>query len=221
MDSSKIVDLSHTLELGIPAWPTQARYGSVVYESYDYGDPALHSAITFSEHTGTHIDAPRHFFKDGVSVDLLPVGTVFGRAVLIEAQHIAPKEAYGIDDFSSFEETNGAIQKGDIVFFHFGWDAKWAVQPNCSSYLKDWPGVSREVAEQLLSRGVSAVGCDALSLDPYGAPNHCHHVLLGNNVPIIENLANLEQLPVFSFVIGLPNKFKDGSGSPLRIIALT
>lgn len=61
-----------------------------------------------------------------------------------------------------------------------------------------------------------------LALDPFGSEKYpSHQVLLGNRIPILENLTNLKKIPVFSYIIGLANKIKDGSGSPIRIIALT
>jgi kynurenine formamidase len=69
------VDLSHALEEGIPAWPTHARFGRTLYESYEYGDVARHYGLTLSEHTGTHVDAPLHFIQDGPAhygVDTVP-----------------------------------------------------------------------------------------------------------------------------------------------------
>ena len=54
----KVVDLSHSLEEGIPAWPTHARFGRTIYEDYALGDVARHYGMTMSEHTGTHMDAP-------------------------------------------------------------------------------------------------------------------------------------------------------------------
>ena len=54
------VDLSHALEEDVPAYPTHARFGKALYESYEYGDVARHYGLTMSEHTGTHMDAPLH-----------------------------------------------------------------------------------------------------------------------------------------------------------------
>src|SRR4028118_1138179 len=54
------VDLSHTLEEGIPAWPTHVRFSSTLYESQAFGDVATHHGLTIGEHTGTHIDARIH-----------------------------------------------------------------------------------------------------------------------------------------------------------------
>jgi kynurenine formamidase len=217
---ARIVDLSYTLETGMPAWPTQARYSSVVYESYDQGDAAVHSGITLSEHTGTHIDAPRHFVKGACPVDKLPLEAIMGRAYTMDASFLSPKAVLSSRAIQQFEEAHGPIEKGDIVMFRFGWDKKYRIQPGSGEYLKNWPGLAGEGAEYLLLKGVKAVGCDALSLDAYGDDsNPCHHALLGNGVPIIENITNLWMLPVVSFVIGLPNKFKDGSGSPVRLTA--
>jgi kynurenine formamidase len=217
---TEAVDLSYTLEEKMPAWPTQARYGAVVYESYEYGDSALHSMITLSEHTGTHIDAPKHFIPGGLSVDELPLKTVMGRGVTISALGLKERDALPLQAVKDFEAEQGAIKEGDIVMFRFGWDAKYRLQPESAPYLKDWPGLSSEGAEYLAARKVKAVGCDTLALDAFGAgTNPCHRILLGKGIPIIENIRNLEKLPAFSYCIGLPNKFKNGSGSPIRLVA--
>jgi kynurenine formamidase len=216
---SRVLDLTHTLEPGMPAWPTQARYGSVIYESYDWGDGALHSMITMSEHTGTHIDAPKHFIRGGCPVDELPPSSIMGRGVNVNAVFVEPRGLFGLEQLKDFEAGQGEIRKGDIVMFRFGWDSKYRLAPDAAEYLRDWPGLAPDAAEYLAGRRVAAVGCDTLALDPYGSDNPCHPILLGENIPILENIDNLSKLPVFSYVIGLPNKFKGGSGSPIRLIA--
>ena len=219
---SRITDLSRTLEPLMPAWPTQARFGSVVYDSYDYGGADLHSMITMSEHTGTHIDAPRHFIRGGCPIDELPLKAVMGRGVKIDALDTAECGLLGRSALEEFEEKHGEIRKGDIVMFRFGWDKKYRLQPDAAEYLKNWPGLSKEAAGYLAEREIAAAGCDALAIDPFGSrDNAAHHVLLGRGIPVIENIANLDQVPVFSCVIGLPNKFRGGSGSPIRLISLS
>jgi kynurenine formamidase len=216
---ARVIDLTHTLEPGMPAWPTQARYGAVVYESYDWGDAAIHSMITLSEHTGTHIDAPKHFIKGGCPVDELPPSSIMGRGVNISAVSAEPGGLFSLERLKEFEVKQGEIRKGDIVMFRFGWDSKYRLAPDTAEYLRDWPGLAPDAAEYLAGRQVAAVGCDTLALDAYGSDNPCHPILLGKNIPILENIDNLSKLPVFSYVIGLPNKFKGGSGSPIRLIA--
>lgn len=216
-----IVDLSYDFEFGMPAWPTQARYGVTVFESYDYGDESLHSQIIMSEHTGTHIDSPKHFISGGYPIDQMPTKKIMGRGVKIDASNLKAKEVLTLDQVIQFEEEKGEIAKGDIVLIRFGWEDKWALKANAKEFLKDWPGLSKEAALYFKEKEIAAVGCDTMSLDAFEAENSIsHEILLGNDVPIIENLCNLSKIPTCSYIIGLPMKFKGGSGSPIRIISL-
>lgn len=219
-DNARIIDLTYDMEENMPVWPTQARYGTIVYESYDFGDAAIHSLVSLSEHTGTHIDAPKHFIRGGCPVDQLDLKTVMGRGVTIDATKVRAKELLTLEQVKEFEHKHGDIKDGDIVMIRFGWDDKWALKPDCEAYLKDWPGLSEEAAKYFVKKHVSAVGCDTLALDAFGVEvNVCHQILLGEGIPIIENICNLSKLPIHSYVIGLPNKFKGGSGSPIRMVA--
>jgi kynurenine formamidase len=86
LESFELVDLSHTLQEGIPAWPTHARFGQTLYESYELGDVARHYGLSMSEHTGTHIDAPLHFIAEGSAhygVDGISLDRLVGRAATI------------------------------------------------------------------------------------------------------------------------------------------
>ncbi|MBP8640150.1 MAG: cyclase family protein [Oscillospiraceae bacterium] len=219
--NASVVDLSYTMEEKMPVWPTHARFGATIYESYEYGDVALQSMVSFGEHCGTHIDAPRHFIPGACPVDLLPTSSVMGRGVKIEAGFVKPRGLLTLESILNFEQENGEIKKGDIVMIHFGWDAKYRLQPDSHEFLSDWPGLSGEAAEYLAGKKVSAVGCDALSLDAFGAEaSVCHNALLGSGIPIIENICNLSNISVFTYVIGLPIKLRNGSGSPIRLVAL-
>lgn len=219
-DSSEIIDLSYTMETNMPVWPTHPRYGTVIYESYEFGDAAVQSMISLGEHTGTHMDAPKHFIAGGASIDKVDVKTVMGRGFLIEAVNLKAKESLTLKMVQEREKQVGTIKENDIILIRFGWDDKYALQPNGADFLKDWPGLSEEAALYFLEKKVSVVGCDTLSLDVFGTANCVsHEVLLGNGIPIIENICNLAKLSPLSYVIGLPNKFKDGSGSPIRLVA--
>ena len=88
LQSSDITDLSYTLEPGMPVWPTHARFGAIVYETYDEGAVSMHRQLSFGEHTGTHLDAPRHFFKDGASIAEVDATSVMGRGVMIDASFL-------------------------------------------------------------------------------------------------------------------------------------
>ena len=102
----------------------------------------------------------------------------------------------------------------------FGWEDKYAILPEDKGFLRDWPGLSEEAARYLAEKGVAVVGCDTLALDAFGVKRYIsHEILLGQGIPIMENLRNLGELPPFCAVVGLQNKFKGGSGSPIRLVA--
>jgi kynurenine formamidase len=220
-DGYEWIDLSHTLEEDIPAYPTHARFGRALYESYEYGDPALHYGLTTSEHTGTHVDAPLHFIPEGSAVDEISLDSLAGRAATIEATDLGEHDLLGVARIEAWEEEHGPIEAKDRVLIRYGWDRRWAAGPEGRRFLEDWPGLSGEAAEYLVGKGVSLVGCDTLAVDAtISTENPAHYALLGSEVYIVENLKNLDQLPPFCLFLALPLKIRGGSGSPVRAIAL-
>jgi kynurenine formamidase len=224
LESFKLVDLSHTLEEGIPAWPTHARFGHTLYESYELGDVARHYGLSMSEHTGTHIDAPLHFIAEGPAhygVDEISLDRLVGRAATIEATGLEPGGLLDADHIRSWEQEHGSIKTGDKVLFRYGWDERWGTGPEGRSFLEDWPGLGGDAAEYLVEKGISLVGCDTLAVDAAGSmENPAHYALLGNEVYIAENLKNLDRLASFCLFAAFPLRISGGSGSPVRAVAL-
>lgn len=218
------VDLSHTLEEDIPAWPTHARFGRALYESYELGDAACHYGLMMSEHTGTHMDAPLHFIAAGdahYGIDEVPLERLAGRAATIEATDLAPRETLTVDHIRDWEKKYGSIEQKDRVLVRFGWDERWATGPEGRRFLEDWPGLGQDAAEYLVEKEVSLVGCDTLAIDASGDEKFpAHYTLLGSEVYIIENLKNLDLLPPFCTFMAFPLKIRGGSGSPVRALAL-
>ncbi len=218
------VDLSHTLEENIPAWPTHARFGRALYESYELGDAACHYGLMMSEHTGTHMDAPLHFIAQGdahYGTDEIPLERLAGRAATIEATGLSPRETLTADHIREWEKKYGSIERKDRVLVRFGWDERWATGPEGRRFLEDWPGLGKDAAEYLVEKGVSLVGCDTLAIDASGDEKFpAHYTLLGSEVYIIENLKNLDLLPPFCTFMAFPLKIRGGSGSPVRAFAL-
>ena len=221
----EMVDLSHTLQVGIPTYPTHARFGQVLVEDYDLGDAARHYQVTMDEHNGTHMDAPLHFIPDGPAhygVDEVPLERLSGRAATIAAPpDLPPTGLLGSAYIRGWEEENGPLMPGDRVLLSYGWEKLWTTGREGRRFVAEWPGLSGEAAEYLVSRGVSVVGCDTLAVDASTTTeNPAHYALLGSEVYIIENLKNLTSLPPFCFVMAFPLKMKGGSGSPVRAVAL-
>ena len=218
------VDLSHALEEDIPAWPTHARFGRTLYESYEYGDVARHSGLTLGEHTGTHLDAPLHFIRSGPAhygVDDVPLDRLVCRAATMDATDLGPDGLLGVDRVREWEAEHVRIEAGDGVLIRYGWDERWGTGPAGRRFLDDWPGLGGAAAEYLAESGVSLVGCDTVSVDAAASgESPAHYALLGGEVCVVENLNNLDGLPPFCLFMAFPLKIRGGSGSPVRAVAL-
>lgn len=221
--SFAVIDLSQTLEEGMPAHAEHSRFFRMLWESYYHGDTAVAYQIIMSEHSGTHVDATAHFMREGhpqhIWIDEVDPTRIVGRAAVIDVEHAVRNGEFGVDVVAEFERSNGAIREGDIVLFHTGWSRKWAVRPENKAYTKGFPGPSPDLIGWLKERSLRAVGSDTLAFDTEGSQYPSHWELLGDGVHIIENLKNLELLPPFALFVALPLKIKGGSGSPIRAVA--
>lgn len=166
-----------------------------------------------STHTGTHMDAPSHFIPDSRTIDKIEVSRFVSRSILIKI----PKKAD--QQITLNDIINCKINANDTVVFATGWEKRF----KNDNYMMNNPGLSLDAAEYLVSNRVNAVAIDGPSIDR-GVDNNfnIHSALLSNDIPIIENLCNLEELSsVKSFTLIVnPLKLVGASGSPVRAIAL-
>ena len=88
-------------------------------------DGSYWRGVTLCEHSGTHIDALSHFFKDSENVDEIPLKRLIGRGVNIDVTHTPARGVTTVEDVKRFENEHGELKEGDIVCFRFGWDKKW------------------------------------------------------------------------------------------------
>jgi kynurenine formamidase len=223
----RVIDLSQTLEEHMPNFPTHAKFFHNLWENYALGGRSLSYQLVVHEHNGTHVDAPAHFLKDAsadahVTIERVPLSQLIGRGVHVDCRTIGAGEYASKQHLKEWESGHGAIESGDIVLFDVGWSANWKLRPNAGTYLGDWPGVGMDTAEYLLSKNIAAIGVDTLSPDPPDAlrAQPIHPVVLEKQVLIVENLCNLDQLPDFFLFLALPLKIREGSGSPIRAVAL-
>jgi kynurenine formamidase len=223
----RVIDLSQTLEEHMPRFPTHAMFFHNLWSSYKHGGRSLHYQLVMHEHNGTHVDAPAHFLSNAkpdayVTIERVPLAQLMGRGVRVDCRDIKTGEYVSKSRVSDWEGQHVPLQAGDIVLFDFGWAEKWALRPNDQQYVENWPGVGMDVAEYLLSKQAAALGVDTLSPDPPEAlrTRPIHPVVLEKQMLIIENLCNLNQLPDFFLFLALPLKIREGSGSPLRAVAL-
>jgi len=233
----KIVDLSHDYSAETVYWVTEegfkldTAFKGITDKGYYYTANSFRSA----EHGGTHLDAPIHFAEGRQSVDEIPLEKLVGHAIKIDVSDHAngsPDYLISVSDLESWEKEYGQIPDESIVLLYTGHSKYY---PDLIQYLGTdhkgpdaikelhFPGLSPEAARWLVeNRNINAIGIDTPSID-YGQSTHfeSHVILLSENIPAFENLANLDKIPQTGFeIVALPMKIKKGSGGPLRIIAL-
>ncbi len=234
--SYRTVDLTHALNAKTIYWPTSPT--TFKLDSLSYGQTPggwFYSSFAFSapEHGGTHLDAPIHFGEGHLTVDRVPLDRLIAPAVVIDVTaRTRADQDYRLtrDDVLAFERTNGRIPPGTIVLLRTGWSTRW---PDKKSYMGDdtpndasklhFPSYGVEAARLLIQeRRAAAIGVDAASID-YGASQDfmVHRIAAAADVPGIENLTNLNQLPATgALLFALPMKIEGGSGGPVRVVAL-
>lgn len=180
----------------------------------DHSIQITHMAM--SAHMGTHVDAPRHFFPDGPTIDEYPLERFSGPGIVIDVRR------RGVVPLHADEIAAADIRAGDFVLFCFGYGELFGAPA-----YTEHPFLTLEVAEVLLERRVAAVGVDLLTPDaPESAREPTfdwpvHHRLLGNDVLIIENLGpNLVDLVGLRVeVSAAPLIIRGADGAPARVTA--
>jgi kynurenine formamidase len=235
IDESKLVDLTYPLGEETIFWPTSPpfRFESKTAAPTPKGYWYAANVFTTAEHGGTHLDAPFHFAEHGWKADQIPVSRFIGPACVIDVTEKASADRdYRLttDDILAWESEHGRLPEGAIVLVRTGWGKFWTDR---LAYLGDdtpgddtrlhFPGLSKEAARMLVrERQVDAVGIDTASIDHGPSADFiAHQILFEANVPAFENLANLERLPESgATLIALPSRIAEGSGGPLRAVAL-
>lgn len=222
-------DLTHVLTPDFPVFPAyrpfrSTRLFNVETDGFSAGE------VAYAEHTGTHLDAPAHFYADGDSVDRLrPERLVAPLAVVSIAERAATDDdaLLTVDDLLAWERRHGRIAPGSVVALHSGWEARLD-QPGRflnadASGLMHAPGFSAEAARFLVDeRDVAGAATDTLSLDFGAAVSYdAHLALLGAGRYGLENVANLASVPPSGavLIVGGP-KHLGGTGGPARLLAL-
>jgi len=227
-----VVDLTHTLD---GKSPTYAVSDSPVYQAHAVAtidkDGYYGRDISLPEHFGTHLDAPAHFASGLWTVDQIPVERFVAPLVVMDVTAGAkrnPDYQVSVVDISKYEEAHGQIPMNAVVMAYTGWDSRWNSPKDYrnadASGVMHFPGYSLDAAKFLVeARSTLGVGIDTLSID-YGPSKDfpVHHYTLSHSLYQLENVANLSQVPVSgSTVVVAPMKLENGSGSPVRILALT
>lgn len=177
------------------------------------GDAANVSRLSFSSHTGTHIDPPHHFIDGGATIDELPLDALVGEATVADLRgcpgNVGAAELEGV-----------GLEPGVTrLLLKTRNSEKWNPMP--PEFPDEYVSVTREGAEWLVERSIRLVGIDFLGIEARGAPGHpTHKTLLEAGVVIVEGLDLSAVEPGNYQLACLPLRIEGGDGAPARAILI-
>jgi kynurenine formamidase len=213
LNFKQIIDLSIPITSATPIYP---------------GDPKPHihpaaeldkdgyqvTQLNIGSHTGTHVDAPFHFQKEGERIDQSNLTKFMAPGLVIDVTGKEPGEEITMSDVQDQIEQ---VIPGTIVLFHTGW-SKYA---ESELYFRH-PYLSVDIINDLLEKGVTTFFIDALNVDPPdGSAFPVHEAITSVNGIIGENFCNFEKIDFENpLIIALPLKLEGLDGSPVRAVAV-
>lgn len=191
---------------------------SVVHELY--GHPFTMTRISMAAHTGTHVDAPRHFLADGKTIDQYPADVFTGPGVVLDVR----RDGATATTAAELAAAPPGIRPGEIVLLWFGYASRFGTK----EYADAHPYLSEDAAEYLVGMRVPVVGFDLPTPDLPGALRGAsfgfpvHDILLSSDCLIIENLGpGLEEVAGQRIeVFAAPLLIEGADGAPARVVAL-
>jgi arylformamidase len=205
---ARIYDVSLPIAAGGLIYPGNPPIEITAQQALARGDGANVSALAFGSHTATHVDAAKHFFDAGQTVDQIPLARLIGRAVVVEvAADVAAVTAEHLAGSALADHTRVLIKTRNSSYNHE------------REFRRDYTYLAPDAAEYLVERGVELVGVDYLSIEQFRSGHHrTHRALLERAVVIVEGLA-LAEVPAGEYqLICLPLLITGLDGAPARAV---
>jgi len=188
-------------------WPTDPPVEITCFKSPTKGDRSTVTKLTLGTHTGTHIDAPKHFLPEAEGVETLDPNVLMGPCTVLDLRGVGDIGPEHLKAALESQATRILLRTGTI-------ETQMA-----EGFSKEFPAVTVEAAEVMVQAGVRLVGIDAMSVEVYHAPGApTHHTLLEARVVIIENLL-LKDVEAGDYdLIALPLRIEGADGAPARVL---
>ncbi len=202
------IDVSVPLRTGMVRWPDNPPVSIERMLDIEHGDLANVSKLSMGAHTGTHMDAPLHFFRTGKGIDTMPLTATIGRARVIE---IRDPESIKPEELGSYQ-----LRRGERILFKTRNSARcWQTD----DFVEDFVYISQEAARYLAVQQIQTVGVDYLSVGGFFKDGvETHYALLEAGIWIIEGLNLSKVAPGIVELICLPLKIERSDGAPSRAI---
>jgi len=206
----KIFDVSVPISSRLPTWPGDPKVSLERVSSIARGDAANVSRLDAGVHTGTHVDAPVHFVDGATGIDSIPLETLVGPCLVVEAD--PPWLELRPEDLPASAHTR--------ILFKTRNSARWAARK--IDFETEFVAVGLELARRLVAEDKILVGVDYLSVESYHAPfeHPVHHTLLEARIVVIEGLDLSAVEPGEYDLYCLPLKLVGSDGAPARTMLL-
>jgi arylformamidase len=205
----QIYDVSRVLEPGMATWPGEPGPELTPIKQMSAGQPADVSHLSLGVHTGTHVDAPRHFIPSGAGVESLPLSALIGPARVVSIRHDVA--------IRTEELERSGLDGVERVLFRTRNSDEWSGVEFKEDFVYLDPGAARWLVE----RGTRLVGVDYLSVEAFGAAEPLtHRTILSAGVVIVEGLDLREISPGDYFLSCMPLKLAGADGAPARVVLM-
>jgi len=207
--SKKLIDISLPILPGMIVWPGSRKVEFKKWKRMDKGDRSNDTEIYINVHTGTHIDAPRHFIKDGKTIDQIQLKRFIGKVYVVEIMGVNEITAKDLSGAGIPISANRILCKTDN-------SQLWLYDNGV--FFEDFVAFTADAAQWLIDRKVELVGIDYLSVQKYKDHPEVHRKLLGAGVTVLEGL-NLHQVkPGYYTLFCFPLKLVEVEASFVRAV---
>mgnify|MGYP001167410200 CR=1 FL=1 len=216
----RIIDLTYAIHEGMTTFPVHWHPFVEITQLGRHGIENRETRkVILGTHTGTHMDAPLHFIREGHTIDQVPLELMVGPARLVDFSHAKSKQEFGVVDF---KRALGR-ERPERLVLRFDWSRHWGAL----KYYNEQPFISEDAGQWLIDRGVRLLGMDTPQVDspdngrtgPKDSP--LHKIMLGQGCWFVEYMTNLKKIknPIFEFIV-LPLKILGADGAPCRCLAV-
>lgn len=212
----RIYDISVPISIDMPVWPGDPKVTIRQVSSIQKGDEANVSQIRMSVHTGTHIDAPHHFFEDGKTIDQIPLEKLVGEVLVMDmGTDRCQISEDALNDHPQFAEL---LIASKVLFKTVNSDL-W--ESSSDAFNKNYVGIDSSGAIFLANLNLELIGVDYLSIAPFIETEYPHQTLLAKDIVLLEGI-NLNGVPagVYNFFC-LPLNILGCEGAPARGILVS
>jgi len=209
----RIHDITLPISQDMAVWPGDPPVEIQQLSSIENGEEANVSQIRMSVHTGTHIDAPKHFLQEAGSIDKLPLEKLMGEALVLRIDDkvdvIDEKTLKNLPNVDNLVNCKKVLFKTRNSQY---WDE------NKTRFNENYVGLNTSAAAFLAELNLDLIGVDYLSIAAYADSEAPHKILLGKGIILLEGI-NLQSVPPGIYhLICLPLPIVDSDGSPARAI---